>query len=554
MTDSRMTPGGDRQRRFHMRDCLGRGGFGEVYLATMVSPGGLKSEVAVKLLRDASPDALRRLRDEGKLLAALNHPAILRALDLAGLDGNVALVMEYVDGADLNDLTNASGVPMSPRAVLEVIAVVAEALEVAYSTIPPDADAPLRLVHRDVKPSNIRIGRHGEVKLLDFGIAWAAVTGREAQTNATAMMGSLPYMAPERFARTPAHTASDVYALGCTMYESLYGERLFPDVTPVEMVRLASSKDGHDGHVQAALALLPPDARLAGELIADMLAYEPVERPSAEQVAERCDTLAQQAAGARLKVWARRFDWASARSGGPLSGQTLTEQTLSMMSGMSGVLRDSVHTVDRTIDLGASGSWGATFDVSQVAPDAAVAQSAEPTSRRPIVLGVFGVLLLGVAAMGWQFTRPNPPQELVTPEVVALPAPVEPVQPEPETVPEVVAEPEPVPEPDVAVVVPRRVRPRSVAPTPKPVPKPAEPVPVPEPSRVGLISGPTDVLIVLKNARGTEFSTGEVPAGLYDIWADFGHGPAAVGKVDVVADGVVRIHCNSIRYTCEPKY
>src|SRR5688500_18640815 len=112
-----------RQRQFHIHHCLGRGGYGEVYRATMVAPGGIENDVAVKLLRvdlDPGAEAVRRLRDEGRLLSVLRHPAILRVFDLALLDGRVGLVTEFVDGEDLCTLVGV--LPL--RATLEVMGAV----------------------------------------------------------------------------------------------------------------------------------------------------------------------------------------------------------------------------------------------------------------------------------------------------------------------------------------------------------------------------------------------------------------------------------------------
>src|SRR5688572_7575723 len=154
-------------RTFDWVRLLGRGGFGEVYLARMHSPSGLEQQVAVKLLPAGLAPGSRavvRLRDEAHVLASLRHPVVLAPHDLAELAGRVALVTEFIEGEDLAsciDPHDPAPLPVSTQ--LEVLEQVASALEVAWQQ--------LRLVHRDVKPQNIRIGRHGNVKLLDFGLA-----------------------------------------------------------------------------------------------------------------------------------------------------------------------------------------------------------------------------------------------------------------------------------------------------------------------------------------------------------------------------------------------
>ena len=116
-------------RRFRMQGCLGRGGHGEVYRATMSRDGGVVTEVAVKVLAadvDPNSDPVSRLKDEGRLLGALNHPVILKVFDLVVLSGRAALVTEYIEGQDLHRCIyepDASGrVPiLPPRALVEII-------------------------------------------------------------------------------------------------------------------------------------------------------------------------------------------------------------------------------------------------------------------------------------------------------------------------------------------------------------------------------------------------------------------------------------------------
>ena len=229
-------------RSFQVHACLGKGGFGEVYKATMVQASGVRREVVLKVLRpglDPAGQAVERLRDEGRLLATLQHPVIMRAFDVTELQGRVALVAEYIDGQDLGE-TFGGDAPIPPRGLVQAIGAVSGALQAAWNA-PGEGGQPMRLVHRDIKPSNIRIGRHGEVKLLDFGIAKADAMGREAQTATNMMIGSIGYMAPERFMSSDVHPASDVFALGVCMYEGLARKGLFRHLTPPMAARLSLS-------------------------------------------------------------------------------------------------------------------------------------------------------------------------------------------------------------------------------------------------------------------------------------------------------------------------
>jgi serine/threonine protein kinase len=298
---------GTERRRFRIHRCLGRGGFGEVYRATMESSSGVNTEVAVKVLRadiDPGSDSVKRLRDEGRLLGALSHPAILRVHDLVLLDERVSLVTEYIEGEDL-DAVIAAGVGL--RALILVVGEVASALSAAWSAPSPISGAPLNLIHRDIKPANIRIGRHGEVKLLDFGIARATNVAREAQTANDEMMGSYLYMAPERYHEDAINPPSDIFALGAILFEGCTGTRFFEGMTLKQVyVFMLSARKFQDrlNDVIADLASqdVPPPVLL---LLQRMMHPDPRQRPSAGEVANICEDLSEELEGPTLKRWCR---------------------------------------------------------------------------------------------------------------------------------------------------------------------------------------------------------------------------------------------------------
>ncbi|MEQ1567652.1 MAG: serine/threonine-protein kinase, partial [Myxococcota bacterium] len=371
-------------RTFQIKNCLGRGGFGEVYRATMMSAGGLRTEVAVKVLHaevDPGSQAIQRLRDEGQMLGAVRHPSVLKVHDLVALDGRVALVTEYVEGQDLDKCivaplgAPARVDPLPARAVLEVIAKVADGLYAAYHSPSPTGDGPLQLVHRDIKPANIRLGRHGEVKLLDFGIARAANSDREARTETNAMLGSYLYMAPERFLdNVESGPAVDVYALGLTLYEGLTGRRMFGDLSLKEVYLLVLEGPRYDAHVKAALEKIPHEVpHQVVALIHRTLSLDPANRPDHETMSRTCHDLAERLPGRSLERWARGRDWPPPRVvRGVLDGSTLQEQ-----SGVSSRPLPPVITSESQGDL---------------------LRTASTTLERPgVVVGV-GVGLFGVTA------------------------------------------------------------------------------------------------------------------------------------------------------------
>jgi len=318
---------GDGRRQFEILRCLGAGGFGEVYQAVMTSPGGLETTVALKVLRsdiDVTDDAMRRLRDEGKALGRLDHPAIVRAYDLTVLDARIALVTEYVDGQDL-DTCLAADDPLGVRALLQVVAQVADALDAAWQAQGPQGR--LYMVHRDIKPSNIRIGRHGQVKLLDFGIA-RFEGAREAETASDVVLGSLPYMAPERFVDRRNRSASDVFSLGCCLFEGLAGEAFYPDARLTKLSVLAMDDELHEEHLQQRLATLQVPPPLM-DLARSCLAFDPEQRPTANELSQQCEALADDAAGSSLRRWCADRSWVDPReTRGSLEGRSFEEGPL----------------------------------------------------------------------------------------------------------------------------------------------------------------------------------------------------------------------------------
>ncbi|MEQ1506166.1 MAG: serine/threonine-protein kinase [Myxococcota bacterium] len=288
-------------REFRLIRRLGEGGFGTVHLATVRSASGLEQQVAVKLLLpevDPRNQAIERLFDEAVVLASLRHPVILAAHDLVRVETGVALVTEYVEGQDLRECMSDTADPITNRALVDVIGQVASALDAAWTSV--------SIVHRDVKPQNIRIGRHGNVKLLDFGLARSTSLPREAQTQANIVMGSLAYLAPERFhPDRPPHPGTDVFALGCVLFEAVTGGRLFDKLGAEQMYGLASAPPVFDAYVRRQLTRPMPEPMRA--LLGRMLAYAPDDRIRAGELAWTCDALAAEARDdLTLRMWCRR--------------------------------------------------------------------------------------------------------------------------------------------------------------------------------------------------------------------------------------------------------
>jgi len=206
---------------------LGKGGMGEVYRARDIK---LKREVAIKILPEAfslDTDRVSRFQREAELLASLNHPNIAGIYDVQEAQGTRFLVLELVEGETLADRIARGPIPVEEA--LGIAMQICEALEGAHEK---------GIIHRDLKPSNVKLTPDGKVKVLDFGLAKAMESTPEnaalshSPTLVTGSMsgmiiGTAAYMSPEQARGRTADQRSDVFALGCVLYEMLTGRQAF---------------------------------------------------------------------------------------------------------------------------------------------------------------------------------------------------------------------------------------------------------------------------------------------------------------------------------------
>jgi serine/threonine-protein kinase len=199
--------------RYRLVELLGQGGMATIFRSTDLQLG---RDVAVKLLRSEylrDPDFSSRFRSEARAAASLSHPNIVGVHDYGEDPSGPYIVMELVDGEDLATILRANG-PLPPRQAARVAAAVARALAAAHAK---------GIVHRDVKPGNVLIGRDGQVKVADFGIARAVAEA--ALTLPGTALGSVHYFSPEQARGEPTTAASDIFSLGIVLFESLSGQR-----------------------------------------------------------------------------------------------------------------------------------------------------------------------------------------------------------------------------------------------------------------------------------------------------------------------------------------
>ncbi len=278
--------------RYEVLGILGRGGMATVYLANDERVG---RKVAVKVLSPQlldEPGFRERFRREARVIAALEHHAIVPMYDHGEEDGQPFLVFRFMDGGTLADRLHAG--PLSIAAAVPIVSSVAEALDYARDS---------GVIHRDLKPANILFDRHGHALLGDFGIA--RLIGPGATTTTSTSIGTPSYMSPEQAEGKPATPASDIYSLGCTVFEMLAGRPPFeaetlpalllkhvreepptlgPGVPPVvaTIVRQALSKDSGRRPARAAelAEAMAVGVVLAGNPTRIERALPPLPRPS----------------------------------------------------------------------------------------------------------------------------------------------------------------------------------------------------------------------------------------------------------------------------------
>jgi serine/threonine protein kinase/tetratricopeptide (TPR) repeat protein len=243
--------------RYRILGELGRGGMGIVYKA---QDDRLKRTVALKFLpqdRARDPVARQRFLREARAAAALDHPAICAVHEIEEAAGQVFIAMAYVEGESLK-----AKIPTGPTSIsvaADLALQVAEGLREAHSQ---------GVVHRDIKPANVMVTPRGQVKIMDFGLAKLA--GGDDLTGADAVMGTAAYMSPEQARGEAVDHRTDIWALGCLVYEMLEGRRLFPSedarvtlqaILSEEPAPLALSRDVPPGLQNALRTCLQKDPR-----------------------------------------------------------------------------------------------------------------------------------------------------------------------------------------------------------------------------------------------------------------------------------------------------
>jgi serine/threonine protein kinase len=261
--------------RYEILRLLGRGGMGEVYLA---SDSALGRQVAIKILPAAlQSDAKMRGRfmNEARAVAALNHPNVITIHDLATTDardtgfpsGALYLVLEYLEGEGLDEIMDRRR--LSITECLDIAIQALEGLKVAHQS---------RILHRDITPSNLMLAPSGHVKVLDFGLSKLLSEGARdttrshRQTGEGMIVGTLDYLSPEQALGNPLDERSDLFSLGIVFYQMLSGVHPFSGASVTQMVAKMMTKEADPWPEPD---LVPESLK---QIVARALRKEPAER------------------------------------------------------------------------------------------------------------------------------------------------------------------------------------------------------------------------------------------------------------------------------------
>jgi eukaryotic-like serine/threonine-protein kinase len=223
--------------RFELLIEMGRGGMATLYLARIQGPQQFEKLLAIKRIHDHlsyEVDFVNMFQDEARIAALIHHPNVATLFDMGQIDDSYFIAMEYVHGQTLTDILKAATRhrdrfpwPVAAR----IVANTAAGLHAAHTLRTTTGD-PLDVVHRDVSPQNILISYDGHIKVVDFGIAYAAQ--RLHSTASGTLKGKVGYMSPEQTDGRQVDHRSDIFALGVVLYESATVSRLFRGQTDAE--------------------------------------------------------------------------------------------------------------------------------------------------------------------------------------------------------------------------------------------------------------------------------------------------------------------------------
>jgi eukaryotic-like serine/threonine-protein kinase len=283
---------------------IAHGGMATIHLGRWLGAGGFAKPVAVKALHSQyarDPEFVRMFMDEARVVAGIRHPNVMPTIDLVEEDGELFIVMDYIEGVTLSHLMRKAWesrerIPVA--IVLRVVAGVLHGLHAAHEAKNARGE-PMCVIHRDVSPENIMVGVDGYPRLIDFGIATAL--DRYSKTRDGELKGKLAYLAPEQVLGAPLSRRTDVFAASIVLWQALTGRKLFAARNVVEAA-----------HKVLNMELLAPSAvssrvpKALDRIVMRGLERDPAKRwPTAEHMAEAIEAMGRLATYSEVGSWVR---------------------------------------------------------------------------------------------------------------------------------------------------------------------------------------------------------------------------------------------------------
>lgn len=291
--------------RYRLYDPIARGGMATVHIGRLVGPVGFARTVAVKCLHAQladDPEFVSMFRDEARLASRVRHPNVVSTLDVVSSDGELFLIMDYVQGESLAALLRAArraGEPVPHAIVTAILGQALLGLHAAHEAT-SDQGTPLAIVHRDVSPQNILVGTDGVARVADFGVAWAAQRAHSTQNRG--VKGKVQYMAPEQLFEAPIDRRADVFTSAVVLWEALTGQQLFGGDLGAIVGKHAS------GQITPPSALAPSLPPSLDAVVMRALSRDPDARfPTARSMAEALETALPPAGALAVGDWVERL-------------------------------------------------------------------------------------------------------------------------------------------------------------------------------------------------------------------------------------------------------
>lgn len=404
--------------RYCLYDEIAAGGMATVHFGRLLGPAGFSRTVAIKQLHPQyarDPEFVAMFLDEARLAARIRHPNVVSTIDVVARDGELFLVMEYIQGEAFSRLLRTASLAGEKVPADVVSAVLVQALlglHAAHEAL-DEKGLSLNIVHRDVSPQNILVGTDGIARVLDFGVAKA--TSRLQTTQDGRLKGKLAYMAPEQLLKRTVDRRADVFAAATVLWESLCGERLFAgDDAAAAVAHIL------DGEVKAPSSIRPELSTNVDAVVLKGLAKEPELRyQSAREMAQALERALPPAGALRVSEWVEHTAGMSLRQ----RAERVAEIEDTSRNLLKDVTRDSVDSLlgpltpsGRTRAPVVSSSESETRTEIEVGPrrntpstphqvlthSATIDVPAELTDsrnrRRRLILGSLAVLAVGTVA------------------------------------------------------------------------------------------------------------------------------------------------------------